>query len=135
MIVLSGAAGFIGSSILAALDAEGRDDTIVDDRLVDGRKGHHLDGRRFADDLDGFELEGAIRAGTLPQLSAICRQGGCTDGSIADGQAAMRDSETFSKTTLGVRASTGDPSSARAVPACAVTVGQAFASRPTASDL
>jgi len=100
MILLTGGAGFIGSNILAALNARGRDDIIVVDDLTDGSKCRNLAGRGFADYLDVAELIDAICAEKLPRLSAICHQGGCANSTIADGRAAMRDNYTFSKTML-----------------------------------
>ena len=100
MILLTGGAGFIGSNTLAALNARGRGDVIVVDDLTDGSKCRNLAGRSFADYLDVAELIDAIRADTLPRLSAICHQGGCANSMIADGRAAMRDNYTFSKTML-----------------------------------
>ena len=100
MILLTGGAGFIGSNILAALNARGRDDVIVVDDLTDGRKCRNLAGRGFADYLDVSELIEAIRVEKLPRLSAICHQGGCADSTIADGQIAMRENYAFSKSML-----------------------------------
>lgn len=100
MILLTGGAGFIGSNILAALNDRGRDDVIVVDDLADGGKCRNLAGLRFADYLDVTELSDAVRDETLPRLSAICHQGGCTDSTITDGRVTMRDNFTFSKTML-----------------------------------
>ena len=104
MILLTGGAGFIGSNILAALNARGRDDIIVVDDLTDGSKCRNLAGRGFADYLDVAELIDAIHTEKLPRLSAICHQGGCANSTIADGRAAMRDNYTFSKTMLRLAA-------------------------------
>ena len=56
MILLTGAAGFIGSNVLGALNARGRDDVIVVDDLADGTKCGNLSSRGFADYLDAEEL-------------------------------------------------------------------------------
>ena len=102
MILLTGGAGFIGSNILAALNAEGRDDVIVVDNLTDGSKCRNLAGRRFADYLDVEELVGAIREDSLPQLSAICHQGAPADSATHDGKGAIRAHHTFSKVLLNL---------------------------------
>lgn len=104
MILLTGGAGFIGSNILAAINAGGSEGVIVVDDLSDGRKCRHLSGRAFADYLDVEELVAAIRTGSLPRLSAICHQGGCTDSTIMDGRKVMRDNFSFSKLMLGLAA-------------------------------
>lgn len=97
MILLTGGAGFIGSNILAALNARGREDVIVVDDLTDGRKCRNLAGRGFADYLDVGELAEAIRADDLPPLSAISHQGARSDSTMRDGKAAMRDNYARSK--------------------------------------
>ena len=100
MILLTGGAGFIGSNILQALNAAGRDDVIVVDNLTDGSKCRNLAGRRFADYLDVEELVEAIRSDSLPLLSAICHQGARADSTLLDGKLAMRSNHTVSKSLL-----------------------------------
>lgn len=104
MILLTGGAGFIGSNILAAINAAGRDDVIVVDDLSDGSKCRNLSGRSFADYLDVQELIDALHTGSLPRLSAICHQGGCADSMITDGKQVMRENFSFSKLMLKLAA-------------------------------
>ena len=49
MILLTGAAGFIGSNILAALNARGQTDILAVDDLTEGVKCANLAGKSFAD--------------------------------------------------------------------------------------
>jgi len=63
MIVVTGGAGMIGSNIVAALNAEGRDDIVVVDDLTDGRKIFNLSDLAVADYLDKDEFLPAWRPG------------------------------------------------------------------------
>ena len=107
MILLTGAAGFIGSNILAAINARGRDDVIAVDDLIDGAKCGNLSGKSFADYLDGDELLDAIDR--LPRLSGILHQGACVDTTARDGRAVMKVNYTFSKRLLELARRHGCP--------------------------
>jgi len=107
MILLTGAAGFIGSNIVAALNARGRDDVIVVDDLTDGAKCANLAGRSFADYLDADELLAGLDG--LPRLTGILHQGACVDTTARDGRAVMRVNYTFSKRMLALARAHGCP--------------------------
>ncbi|MFM7519647.1 MAG: ADP-glyceromanno-heptose 6-epimerase [Planctomycetota bacterium] len=102
MLLLTGAAGFIGSNILRWLNRTGRDDVLAVDDLTDGRKCANLSGLAFADYLDRDELLAGIDR--LPSLDGIVHQGACVDTTAADGRAVMRDNYTFSKKLLELAA-------------------------------
>jgi ADP-L-glycero-D-manno-heptose 6-epimerase len=109
MILLTGAAGFIGSNILAALNARGIDDVIAVDDLTRGVKCRNLSGLAFADYLDASELVDAIDRGSLPALSAICHQGARADTTATDGRAVMARNHSFSKRMLALAERHGCP--------------------------
>ena len=107
MILLTGGAGFIGSNILAALNARGRDDVIVVDDLSDGTKCANLAGRSFADYLDVDDLP-AAGAG-LPRLTGVIHQGAVVDTTARDGRAVMRANYDVSKRMLALARAHGCP--------------------------
>ena len=107
MILLTGAAGFVGSNVLAALNARGRDDVIVVDDLTEGGKCANLSGRSFADYLDAEELLAGIDG--LPRLTGILHQGACVDTTARDGRAVMRTNYTLSKRMLALARRHGCP--------------------------
>lgn len=107
-ILLTGAAGFIGSNILRALGQSGYDVIAVDD-LTDGRKCANLVDGGFADYLDVHELAPEIAADRLPKLSGICHQGACADTTASDGRAVMRNNYSFSKAMLALAERHGCP--------------------------
>lgn len=100
MILLTGAAGFIGSNILKVLNDSGRDDVIVVDDLTDGAKCGNLAGLQFADYLDASELFRHLD--DLPRLDGILHQGACVDTTAKDGRAVMETNFAFSKRLLSV---------------------------------
>ncbi|NBV46572.1 MAG: ADP-glyceromanno-heptose 6-epimerase [Planctomycetia bacterium] len=98
MLLVTGAAGFIGSNIVRSLNRASRDDLLLVDDLTDGRKCANLSGLAFADYLDRDELLTGIDR--LPALTGILHQGACVDTTAGDGRAVMRDNYSFSKTLL-----------------------------------
>jgi len=107
MIVLTGAAGFIGSNILGALNRRGVTDVVAVDDLTDGSKCANLAGKSFADYVDARDIFSAVAA--LPKLTAIIHQGACVDTTARDGRAVMQVNYTFSKQLLEVSRSRGCP--------------------------
>lgn len=93
MILLTGAAGFIGANILSQLNATGLGDIILVDDLTDGRKCANLVGCNFADYIHPTKLFKQ----KLPKLTAICHQGAITDTQELSGQKAIDVNYTFSK--------------------------------------
>jgi ADP-L-glycero-D-manno-heptose 6-epimerase len=101
MILLTGAAGFIGSNILAALLKAGHTVWCVDD-LTDGRKCRNLvqSGNRLY--MDWHDFEDRLRRNEVPlPITAIVHQGAITDTTAANGREMMHANYTFSNGLLG----------------------------------
>lgn len=107
MILLTGGAGFIGSNILAALNAAGRSDVIVVDDLTVGAKCANLSGKEFADYFDGSDIERF--AHSLPRLDGICHQAACVDTTAGDGRQVMQANFDMSKRLLAIAQENGCP--------------------------
>ena len=89
MIVVTGAAGFIGSNIVRGLNARGERDIIVVDDLTEGDKFVNMVDCQIADYLDREDFRERVRRGTLPPLRAIIHQGACSDTTERNGQYMM----------------------------------------------
>ncbi|MGP2493384.1 ADP-glyceromanno-heptose 6-epimerase [Mesorhizobium sp. PUT5] len=100
MIVVTGGAGMIGSNIVAALNAEGRDDIIVVDDLTDGRKIFNLADLAVADYLDKDEFLPAFEAGRLGEIEVVFHQGACSATTEWDGRFMMDVNYAYSKRLL-----------------------------------
>jgi ADP-L-glycero-D-manno-heptose 6-epimerase len=99
MIVLTGGAGFIGSNILAALNAKGVTDVLVVDRRGDNFR--NLRDLRFSDFMQPDEFARAIGRKSLPdRIEAIFHQGACADTTNTDGRYMIENNFTFSKLIL-----------------------------------
>ena len=98
MIIVTGAAGFIGSNLVRALNARGERDIIAVDNLSRAEKFRNLADCQIADYLDKDELPARLAA--LPRLRAILHQGACSDTMEADGRYMMRNNYGYSLALL-----------------------------------
>lgn len=89
-IVVTGAAGFIGSNIVKALNERGQTNIIAVDNLSNASKFHNLVDCEIAHYLDKLEFIDMVRAGDLDgQVEAVLHQGACSDTMNHDGRYMM----------------------------------------------
>ncbi|SHH73660.1 ADP-glyceromanno-heptose 6-epimerase [Ferrimonas marina] len=101
MIVVTGAAGFIGSNLVKALNAMGRTDIIAVDDLSDGTKMFNLADCEIADYLDKDLFLAQIQGGEFDgQLEVIFHQGACSATTEWDGRFMMENNYEYSKELL-----------------------------------
>jgi ADP-L-glycero-D-manno-heptose 6-epimerase len=108
MLLVTGAAGFIGSNVLSALNTAGREDIIAVDDLTNGEKCANLAGRRFADYLDFRELRHTTLE-HLPHLDGIIHLGAISDTCCTNGRIVVEQNFTFSKRMLELAERHGCP--------------------------
>lgn len=95
-IVVTGAAGFIGSNIIAGLNARGMDDIIAVDDLKQGDKFRNLVDLRIADYVDADTFYDAFADGHYGQVEAVFHEGACSDTMELDGKYMMANNYTLS---------------------------------------
>src|SRR5690606_13029048 len=86
MIVVTGAAGFIGSNLVRGLNRRGIQDIIAVDDLTEGDKFLNLVDCQIADYLDKDEFRRRVLAGSLPPLRAVLHQSASTATTESNGR-------------------------------------------------
>ena len=95
-IVVTGAAGFIGSNIIKGLNARGIDDIIAVDDLTHGDKFRNLADLQIADYVDADDFYDLFAEGAYGQVEAIFHEGACSDTMELDGKYMMDNNYTLS---------------------------------------
>lgn len=88
-LVVTGAAGFIGSNIIAGLNARGFDDIIAVDDLTDGQKFRNIRDLQIADYVDLRTFYAELAKGAYGKVEAVFHEGACSDTMESDGRLMM----------------------------------------------
>jgi ADP-L-glycero-D-manno-heptose 6-epimerase len=99
-VVVTGAAGMIGSNIAHGLNAIGIDDIIAVDDLRHGDKFRNLPGAGISDYFDQEEFYGRFARRELGKVAAVFHQGACSDTMEHDGRLMLRNNYRCSKELL-----------------------------------
>ena len=95
-IVVTGAAGFIGSNIVKGLNARGIDEIIAVDDLTEGDKFRNLADLQIADYVDADDFYELFAEGAFGQVEAVFHEGACSDTMELDGKYMMDNNYTLS---------------------------------------
>ncbi|MDO9026148.1 ADP-glyceromanno-heptose 6-epimerase [Zwartia sp.] len=89
MIIVTGAAGFIGSNIVRGLNRRGITNILAVDDLTDGDKFVNLVGAHISDYMHKDDFRLGVKDGFLPGVRAVFHQGACSDTTERDGRFMM----------------------------------------------
>ncbi|HUQ27561.1 MAG TPA: ADP-glyceromanno-heptose 6-epimerase [Usitatibacter sp.] len=96
-IVVTGAAGFIGSNLVKALNQRGERDVIAVDNLARADKVSNLSDLDIADFIDKRDFIARIERGSFTQnATAVFHQGACSDTMETDGRYMMENNYDYS---------------------------------------
>ena len=99
-IIVTGAAGLIGSNLIHALNARGERDIIAVDNLQRAEKFHNLVELEISDYLDKRNFIERLQHGQFGAVRAILHQGACSDTMETDGHYMMENNYRYSHDLL-----------------------------------
>ncbi len=99
-VVVTGAAGMIGSNIVHGLNAIGIDDVIAVDNLTNGAKYRNLLGARISDYFDKTDFYERFARREFGKVDAVLHEGACSDTMQHDGRYMLDTNYRCSKTLL-----------------------------------
>ena len=95
-IVVTGAAGFIGSNIIKGLNARGITNIIAVDDLTEGDKFRNIADLKIADYLDKDVFYELFAENAFGKVEAVFHEGACSDTMESDGKYMMDNNYTLS---------------------------------------
>ena len=99
-VVVTGAAGMIGSNLVHGLNAIGIDDVIAVDDLTDGPKYRNLLGAKLSDYFDRSEFYARFAKGEFGHVDAVLHEGACSDTMEHNGRYMLDNNYRCSKELL-----------------------------------
>jgi len=98
MIVVTGAAGFIGSCLLWKLNKEALTDIIVVDEKITPAKRRNIEGKKFRDFLDKDNFLSLVLSDKLPDtVEAIFHLGACSSTTFNDAEYFRKNNTDYSR--------------------------------------
>jgi ADP-L-glycero-D-manno-heptose 6-epimerase len=101
-IIVTGAAGFIGSNIVKALNERGEQRVIAVDNLTRADKFKNLVDCEIDDFLDKTEFVERFKRGEFGKVRAVFHEGACSDTMETDGRYMMDNNFRYSRDVLDI---------------------------------
>jgi len=95
-LIVTGAAGFIGSNLVKALNARGESDVIAVDNLQRAEKVANIADCEISDYVDKLDLVARLHAGHFDGVRAVLHQGACSDTMETNGRYMMENNYQYS---------------------------------------
>jgi ADP-L-glycero-D-manno-heptose 6-epimerase len=95
-VVVTGAAGFIGSNLVKALNGRGVRDIVAVDNLEKAAKFRNLVDCDIAEYVDKRDFRARLAGGAFGRVEAILHQGACSDTMESDGRYMMENNYRYS---------------------------------------
>ena len=99
-LIVTGAAGFIGSNLVRALNQRGESDIVAVDDLTQADKFVNLVDCEISEYLDRGDFLARFARGTFGRVSAVLHQGACSDTMERDGRYMMDNNYRYSLALL-----------------------------------
>jgi len=99
-VVVTGAAGMIGSNLVHGLNAIGIDDVIAVDDLTDGPKYRNLLGAKICDYFDRSDFYARFAKGEFGRVDTVFHEGACSDTMEHNGRYMLDNNYRCSKDLL-----------------------------------
>ena len=96
-IIVTGAAGFIGRNVVAALNARGEDEIVLVDELGKDEKWKNLVGLRYEEIVSPEEFLGMIEDGAFADARALIHLGACSATTEKDADFLLRNNYQYTR--------------------------------------
>jgi len=98
LIIVTGAAGFIGRNVVAELNRRGHDNLLLVDKLGTDEKWSNLVGLRFEDILSPEDFLKNVKAGVAPKAAACIHLGACSATIEKDADYLLENNYRYTRT-------------------------------------